>query len=559
MRLSTLAGCALLAVPLGCSAPAATVAVSSPASPSASAAPAAERPALSSTDADALARIWAEAHGRSQVMDHLHHLTDVFGPRLTGSPALEEAGAWVMQTALDFGADRAYAHTWDWGHPGWTNEYAVAHMTAPRQQALVTEVLAWTPGTDGLVDAAVVQIRAPEDPTAESLAAYFAGMEASMRGKAVMVGSADAAPSPFSTAPPPARRDSAETEAEFTPSNPDTPRSYRDYLARLERPEGVLNPREVRAQVDSFVVAAGAALRLDPSTMENGLIRAFSNRSYDAAKAVPTLVVRQEDYAMMERLMAGGMPVRVQAEIRNTFYPERTTERNVLAELTGSEMPDEVVMLGGHLDSWHAATGATDNGIGSAVMLEALRILEATGLPLKRTVRLALWSGEEQGLLGSRAYVADQFGTFEEPADAYDTFVAYLNLDSGTGRVRGASVFGPEAAAQMLDAYLAPLDTAGVAGARPTFSRGLGGSDHTSFSAVGLPGVSLGQDPIAYFTTTWHTNVDTYERVLPDDARQAAATAAYLAYRLANADEPLARFSDDEMPAAPPSRYGAGG
>jgi Iap family predicted aminopeptidase len=343
--------------------------------------------------------------------------------------------------------------------------------------------------------------------------------------------------------------------ADFQPSNPIQPRTYRDYLSRLEQPEGVLNAREVRARVDSFIVAAGAALRLNPSTMENGLIRAFSNRTYDAAQAVPTLVVRQEDYAMMERLMARGTPVRVSADVRNTWYPERTVERNVLAELIGSERPDEVVMLGGHLDSWHAATGATDNAVGSAVMLEALRILEATGLPLKRTVRLALWTGEEQGLHGSRAYVADTYGTFEEPTAAYDGFVAYLNVDSGTGRVRGASVFGPEATAATLDGYLAPLDTAGVAGARPTFSRGIGGSDHTAFNQAGLPGVSLGQDPIAYFTTTWHTNVDTYERILPDDARQAAAVAAYLAYRLANADEPLARFAADEMPAAPPSRF----
>ena len=555
MRLSTLASAALLAVPLGCSAPAATVAVPTPPPAATEPAPASARPALSPADADALARIWAEAHGGSQVMDHLHQITDVFGPRLTGSPALEASGEWVMATALGFGADRAYTHEWDWGHPGWTNEYASAHLTAPRQQPLVAEVLAWTPGTDGLVMADAVSLVAPTDPTAADLAAYFARMEGAVRGAAVMVGSADAPPSPFASAPPPARRDSAEVTDEFRPSNPATPRTYRDYLSRLERPEGVLNRREVNAKMDSFVVAAGAALRLDPSTMENGLIRAFSNRSYDAAQAVPTLVVRREDYAMMERLLADGLPVQVQAEIRNTFYPERTTERNYLAELAGSAMPDEVVMIGGHRNSWHAATGATDNGIGSAVMLEALRILKATGLPLKRTVRLALWTGEEQGLYGSRAYVADAFGTFEEPTAAYDGFVAYLNLDSGTGRVRGASAFGPEAAAEALDAYLAPLDTVGVAGARPTFSRGLGGSDHTAFSAVGLPGVSLGQDPIAYFTTTWHTNVDTYEQVLPDDARQAAAVAAYLAYRLANADETLARFADDEMPAAPPSRF----
>jgi carboxypeptidase Q len=209
-------------------------------------------------------------------------------------------------------------------------------------------------------------------------------------------------------------------------------------------------------------------------------------------------------------------------------------------------------MLGGHLDSWHSATGATDNAIGCAIMMEAARILKSIGVKPRRTIRVALWSGEEEGLLGSQAYVKQHFGTFEDPRPEYATFDGYFNIDSGTGRVRGLSVFGPSEDGDILRQVVAPFSDLGVAGAIANKSRRLGGTDSTSFAQAGLPGIGMGQDPIEYFTDTWHTNLDTYERIIPEDVQKAAIVAAAAIYQLAMRDEMLPRFAKADMPPLPP-------
>ena len=208
-------------------------------------------------------------------------------------------------------------------------------------------------------------------------------------------------------------------------------------------------------------------------------------------------------------------------------------------------------MLGGHLDSWHAATGATDNAVGVAVMMEAARILAAIGVEPRRTIRVALWGGEEQGLLGSQAYVKEHYGTVEEPTPQHAKFGGYFNIDAGTGRARGAQVFGPPAAGAVLDEVLAPFRDLGVIGARTTVSRRRAGSDHTSFNAAGLPGISVQQDPIQYDSHTWHSNLDTYERVLEQDAIASATAIAAAVYHLAMRDELLPRFDAASMPRLP--------
>ena len=200
-------------------------------------------------------------------------------------------------------------------------------------------------------------------------------------------------------------------------------------------------------QLDQFLVAAGAVGRINDAGREHGQIRAFNNRTFDVAKAVPTVVMRNEDYGRISRVLADGTPVELELNIVNRTIPEGTTAYNVVAEIPGSDKAQEVVMLGGHIDSWHAATGATDNAIGSATMLEAIRILQAIGVKPRRTIRVALWSGEEQGLLGSQAYVKEHFGMVENPKPEHANFAGYFNIDSGTGRARGASVFGPPEAA----------------------------------------------------------------------------------------------------------------
>jgi carboxypeptidase Q len=223
-----------------------------------------------------------------------------------------------------------------------------------------------------------------------------------------------------------------------------------------------------------------------------------------------------------------------------------------VAEIPGTDKADEVIMLGGHLDSWHAATGATDNAIGCAIMMEAARILQTLGVKPRRTIRVALWSGEEEGLLGSQAYVKQHFGAFENPKPGYEKFGGYFNIDSGTGRVRGAGVFGPPEAANIIRRILEPFKDDGVVGATASRSRNLGGSDNTSFNQAGLPGIGMGQDPIEYQSNTWHTNLDTYERILEADVRQDAVELAWCVYQLATRDDLLPRFAKEAMPPRPP-------
>jgi Zn-dependent M28 family amino/carboxypeptidase len=239
-------------------------------------------------------------------------------------------------------------------------------------------------------------------------------------------------------------------------------------------------------------------------------------------------------------------------EILNRVYPGGKTSYNAIAEIPGTDKRDEVIMLGGHLDSWHAATGATDNAIGCAVMMEAARILKALGIQPRRTIRVALWSGEEQGLLGSQAYVKEHFGSFENPKNGYEKFGGYFNVDSGTGRIRGASVFGPPEAAEMLRQILEPFKSEGVIGAIQSRSRNLGGSDNTSFNQAGLPGIGLFQDPIEYGSHTWHTNLDTIERIVEDDVKKNAVLVATAVYALAMSDSLLPRYSKEAMPPPPP-------
>jgi Zn-dependent M28 family amino/carboxypeptidase len=281
-------------------------------------------------------------------------------------------------------------------------------------------------------------------------------------------------------------------------------------------------------------------------------IRAFNNRTFDVTKTVPTIVMSNEDYGRISRILADGTEVILEFDVVNRVYPEGKTSYNTVAEIPGTDKADEVIMMGGHLDSWHAATGATDNAIGCAIMMEAARILVKLGVKPRRTIRVALWSGEEEGLLGSQAYVKEHFGSFENPKPGYEKFGGYFNIDSGTGRVRGWGTFGPPEAATVLRKIVEPFKDDGVVGATASRSRGLGGSDNTSFNQAGLPGIGGGQDPIEYNSHTWHTNLDTYERILEPDVKQNAVLVAWSIYQLAMRDDLLPRFGRGEMPALPP-------
>jgi Zn-dependent M28 family amino/carboxypeptidase len=264
--------------------------------------------------------------------------------------------------------------------------------------------------------------------------------------------------------------------------------------------------------------------------------------------------MRNEDYGRIARILDDHTPVTIEANIVNKMYPEGKTSYNTIAEIPGTDRKDEVVMLGGHLDSWHSATGATDNAIGCAVMMEAARILKAIGVQPRRTIRVALWSGEEEGLLGSLAYVKQHFGTAEAPKPEFAKFNGYLNVDSGTGRVRGASVFGPDGDARILRDALASFKDLKFEGVISTRSRATGGTDSTSFNNAGLPGIGFGQDTIEYGSHTHHTNLDTYERIIEGDVRDSAVVIAAALYQLAMQDQMLPRFSATEMPPPVPAR-----
>ncbi len=498
-----------------------------------------------------LTRIRKEAMERSQIMRTMHMFTDLYGPRLTGSPNHKAAAEWAVKQMTAWGLENAHLEPWDFKHPGWANERLTAHLIAPVKDPLVCEVLAWTPSTKGTVTAKAHHLLMPERPSQDQLTSFFASQKANVRGKIVLIGKAAVIPVNLT---PPAKRQSDEQAAQRyglnarpfafpTPSPTPTP------APNAPRP---LNARQIDEQLDAFLKGNGAAVRVNDAGREFRQIRAFNNRTFDVNKVVPTVVMSNEDFGRITRILNDGTEVTAEFNIVNHVYPEGATSYNTIAEIRGSDKADEVIMLGGHLDSWHAATGATDNAIGCAIMMEAARILKALDVKPRRTIRVALWSGEEQGLLGSQAYVKQHFGSFEDKKPGYEKFGGYFNIDSGTGRVRGASVFGPPEAASILREILEPFKNDGVMGAVPSRSRRLGGSDNTSFNQAGLPGIGMGQDPIEYNSHTWHTNLDTYERILEDDVKKNAMIVAWSVYQLAMRDALLPRLPAAEMPPRPP-------
>lgn len=503
-------------------------------------------------DQQAFWKIRQEGTANSQIMQTLHVLTDVHGPRLTGSPNLKAAGEWAIQQMQSWGMKNGHLEPWDFGHPGWTNERLAAYIVSPVKDTLVAEVLAWTPGTNGVVKASAVQITVPRQPTREELAAHLDTLKDRVRGKIVLVNAPVKVPVTFN--PTPLRREDSDVIAQMTPApapqagrggGPPAPASQGQQAAPVRRP---LTGNQVDEQLNAFLVASGALVRINDAGRDHGQIRAFNNRTFDETKATPTVVMRNEDYGRIWRLLDDKRNVELEFDIVNRSYPEGRTSYNVIAEIPGSDKADEVVMLGGHLDSWHAATGSTDNAIGCAVMMEAARILTAIGVKPRRTIRVALWSGEEQGLLGSEAYVREHFGTAEQPKPDFAKLSAYFNIDSGTGRARGLTIFGPLEAATVLREATASFADLGLLGVTTTRSRQAASTDAFSFAAAGLPGVNALQDPIQYQSYTWHTNLDTYERVVEDDVKKSAIVIAAAVYHVAMRDDLLPRFTSEQMP-----------
>ena len=522
-------------------------------------------------------KIRKEATENSQIMRTMHFLSDVYGPRLTGSPNHKAAAEWAAKQMTEWGFVNAHLEPWEWGHPGWANEHVEAHIESPMKAALVVQPLAWSPGTKGRVTAKAIHLITPQGPevaggggrgpqrqgpTQAELAAYLDTLKGKVTGAAVLVGRHVSVPPVFTAEA--TRLSDVDAKCRYSEDAANDPecqgrggRGQRGGRGGAPQPPSDrLTAQQVNRQIDEFLVANKAALRIDDAGRWNGIVTAPNARSYDETKQVPTLIMRNDDFGRIARTLADGTPVTLGFQITNKWYPEGHTSFNTIAEIPGTDKKDEVVMLGGHLDSWHVATGATDNAIGSAVMMEAARILKALGVKPRRTIRVALWSGEEQGLLGSLAYVEQHFGTVEHPKPEFSKLSAYLNVDTGTGKVRGASIFGPPEAAAILRQALAPFKDLGVAGASATQSRATGGTDSTSFNHAGLPGVGFGQDAIDYNPHTHHTNLDTYERIIEEDVKASATVIAGVLYQLAMRDEMIPRFATDTMPPLPAGRGG---
>jgi carboxypeptidase Q len=499
-----------------------------------------------------------EGMEKSQIMRTLHYLTDVYGPRLTGSPNLKAAGEWAIKQMQSWGMENGHLEPWDFGHTGWLNERATGHVLSPFKEPLVFETLAWTPSTTGTILGQAYHLIPPDSPTEADLTAFLELQKEKVKGKMVLVGKHLIIPVSFD--PQNKRTDDARAK-ELYYSNAPAGQFGGPRQQQAQQQPGQprkLSARDVSQRIGEWLAVNGAAMILTDTAaegrMEQRRVRAFNNRNFDPAKFLPAVVLSNEDYGRITRVLADGTPVELEFNIVNRLYPEGKTAYNTIAEIPGSDKKDEVIMLGGHLDSWHSATGATDNAIGCTIMMEAARILKAIGVKPRRTIRVALWSGEEQGLLGSQAYVKEHFGSAENPKPDFAKFGGYFNIDAGTGRPRGFGMFGPPEAAAVLHKALTGFEDLGFYGARASGSRSLGGSDNTSFSNAGLPGIGAQQDPIEYFNITWHTNQDTYERIVEDDAKKAAVVIAAAVYHLAMRDELLPRFSKEQMPPVPAGR-----
>jgi carboxypeptidase Q len=500
-------------------------------------------------DSIVVAQMMEEGSTRSEVMKILAEITERYGPRLTWSPEYKRTlhGMSEMLRTMGF----ANVHTESWGPPqrGWSLRRHSAHVTSPVVFPVISYPKAWSPGTDKLVSGDVVFFDAKTDSAIDS----FKG---TLKGKFVLMGDIRPLTPHFE---PLARRETDTYLLEL--SNADKPQMRRrrqdsPFAARRRQTAPIEYKKMVMAQQE------GAIAILTPSTYDGGNMMVLSAsvpthpdtpfarriRPYEphAPKILPQLAVAAEHYNRMIRMLQMGERVRMEMDLQVRFSgPD--SGYNLLAEIPGTDLKDEVVMLGAHLDSWHGGTGTTDNGTGVAACIEALRIIKALGLQPRRTIRIGLWGGEEQGLLGSRAHAArygtrKDDGTFELTT-AGKKFSVYFNNDNGTGKIRGVYMQGNEKVRPIFRAWLAPFKESG-AGTLTILNTA--STDHASFDALGLPAFQFIQDEIEYLNRTWHSTMDTYERAIEDDLKQTSIIMAAFAYHAAMRDERLPRKIEQE-------------
>jgi hypothetical protein len=489
-------------------------------------------------DTAAISRIKAEERDRTQVMEIASWLTDVYGARLTGSPSAKAAGDWTVKKLNEWGMANARLETWGPFGRGWSNERLVAQVVSPRPFPIIAYAAAWTPGTTGSVKAEVVMMKADSAPDLEKY-------RGNLRGRIVFTQPPRDSVPPHFTADASRLADTSLAKLAEVPFTPDPPRGGPNAAANNPQAARFRAAQEFQRALGSFLADEGVAAVVTPGRGDDGTVFSGASGSRDATSPtkVPGLLFSTEHYGRIARMVEKGVPVTVELDVKNTFYDDDPSSFNIVAEIPGTDpkLKDEVVMLGAHFDSWHTGTGATDNAAGSAVMLEALRLIKAAGLKPRRTIRLGLWTGEEQGLLGSRAYVKDHFGdsqSMQLKQPAHERFAGYFNVDNGTGAIRGVYLQKNQSVAPIFKSWMAAFNDPRM----HTLTAGnTGGTDHLAFDAVGLPGFQFIQDPVDYGSRTHHSNMDVYERLVPGDMKHNAAVVATFVYLTANRDEKLPR------------------
>jgi hypothetical protein len=477
-------------------------------------------------DSSAIGKFREEGGQHSHIMEVMSYLTDIYGPRLTNSPNAREAGDYVVKTLNAWGLANVHQETWGPFGRGWSNESFEANEIAPRHFPLIAYPKAWTPGTNGAVtaDAIYAKIEREED---------FAFYRGRLRGMFVLTAAMRTVDAQWD---PPAHRLTDQELVDRAQPRPPEPPPDKAAQDRQRKQQ------EFNAKLLKFLTSEGAAAWLEPAPHDGGTLTVMAGGSRDPndAPVLPRVAVDIENYGRIFRTLEKNIPVTLRINIANKFYDDNLDSFNTVAEIPGTDKADEMVMLGAHFDSWAAGDGATDNAAGSAVVMEAMRILKASSVKMRRTVRLALWTGEEEGLLGSRAYVmqhfADRASMQLKPDHA--RLSAYFNVDNGTGKIRGIYLQSNEAARPIFQKWLEPFKPDGMT---TLSARGTNGTDHVAFDEVGLPGFQFIQDPIEYETRTHHTNMDVYERIQAGDLKQMAVIVASFVYMTANADQLLPR------------------
>jgi carboxypeptidase Q len=486
---------------------------------------------------DATNKIKNEGLSNSKVMDIILHLTDMSGSRLTNSPGFFRAANWAKEELTRMGLVNAALERWGDFGKGWEQTRCYLAMTSPYYCPFIAIPRAWTGSTPGkkAISDEVMIINAKDS------AELYQNYSGKIKGRIVMFYSSDTLHPSFLR--PDAERFADSSLEKMANAKMDTargPRNFNQQQGNARRQQQAL-----QRQLAAFYNIEKPALVLSMSRAgNNGTLFVQNGGSYakDAENNYAWVMMSSDDYLRVQRLVSAGQKVELEADVKTKFYDNDIKGYNVVAEIPGTDpvLKDEIVMIGGHLDSWHGATGATDNGAGSAVMMEVIRILKATGLQPKRTIRIALWSGEEEGLLGSRAYVKNHFA---DPADMvlkpeHGKISAYYNLDNGTGKIRGIYLQGNKDAGPIFAKWLEPFYDLG---AKTVTINNTGGTDHQSFDGVGIPGFQFIQDQIDYDTRTHHTNMDTYDHLLPDDLKQAATIIASFVYNTAQRNEKIPR------------------